>query len=42
MVEVHPNPPAALCDGAQSITPDVFDQVMNDVKSLCMLENKSL
>ncbi len=42
MVEVHPNPPAALCDGAQSITPDVFDQVMGDVRTLCGLEGKTL
>ncbi len=42
MVEVHPNPPAALCDGAQSITPDTFDQVMEDVRTLCGLEGKAL
>lgn len=42
MVEVHPNPPAALCDGAQSITPDTFDSVMESVRILCKLEGKKL
>ncbi len=42
MVEVHPNPPAALCDGAQSITPDIFDNVMENVRTLCKLEGKTL
>ena len=35
--EVHPNPPEALCDGAQSITPDTFDSVMKDIRALCTL-----
>lgn len=42
MVEVHPNPPAALCDGVQSITPDIFDSVMESVRTLCKLEGKKL
>ena len=28
MIEVHNNPKAALCDGAQSLTPEQFDDVM--------------
>lgn len=32
MIEVHNNPKAALCDGAQSLTPSAFDDVMIDVK----------
>ena len=28
MIEVHNDPPRALCDGAQSLTPDQFDEVM--------------
>ncbi len=40
MIEVHPNPEKALCDGAQSITPDAFDDIMHDVKKLCDLEKK--
>ena len=27
MIEVHNNPSKALCDGAQSLTPDQFDEV---------------
>ncbi len=42
IIEVHNNPQAALCDGAQSITPDDFDVVMKDVKALCGYENKVL
>lgn len=40
MIEVHPNPSRALCDGAQSLTPEAFKDVMNDVRKICMLENK--
>ena len=42
MIEVHPEPSKALCDGAQSLTPDAFDDVMIDVKKLCEFENKTL
>lgn len=42
MVEVHPHPEAALCDGAQSITPDTFDQVMEDVRTLCRFEGREI
>ena len=34
MIEVHNNPAKALCDGAQSLTPDQFDQVMNKVRRI--------
>lgn len=42
MVEVHPDPENALCDGLQSITPDVFDTVMKDVITLSQMEGKTL
>lgn len=32
MIEVHNNPQEALCDGAQSLTPDQFDDVTNAVE----------
>jgi 3-deoxy-7-phosphoheptulonate synthase len=32
MIEVHNNPPKALCDGPQSLTPAQFDDVMGAVK----------
>ena len=28
MIEVHSNPAKAKCDGAQSLTPDQFDELM--------------
>ncbi len=34
MIEVHNNPAKALCDGAQSLTPDAFDDVMQAVKAI--------
>ncbi len=40
MIEVHPNPSQALCDGAQSLTPDAFADVMADVRKICEIENK--
>ena len=37
IIEVHNDPPHALCDGAQSLTPDAFDDVARCVKSLIPL-----
>ena len=34
MVEVHNDPANALCDGAQSLTPDQFDEVAAKVKAI--------
>ncbi|MGI6212679.1 MAG: 3-deoxy-7-phosphoheptulonate synthase [Anaerovoracaceae bacterium] len=34
MIEVHNDPEKALCDGAQSLTPDQFDELMPKVKSV--------
>ncbi len=34
MIEVHNNPGKALCDGAQSLTPDQFDELAHRVKVL--------
>lgn len=31
MIEVHNDPAKALCDGAQSLTPEQFDQLMVDI-----------
>ncbi len=31
MIEVHPNPPKALSDGPQSLTPNQFDQLMKEL-----------
>jgi 3-deoxy-7-phosphoheptulonate synthase len=34
IIEVHNHPEAALCDGAQSITPLVFDRLMNKARAI--------
>lgn len=40
MIEVHNNPKAALCDGAQSLTPLQFDGLMRQMKSRVSFEGK--
>src|SRR5690606_29293641 len=32
MVEVHPDPPRAMSDGAQSLYPDQFDELMAQIR----------
>ncbi|MFW6113459.1 MAG: N-acetylneuraminate synthase family protein, partial [Actinomycetota bacterium] len=34
MVEMHPHPREALCDGSQSLTPDVFKDMMDELREL--------
>lgn len=34
MIEMHPDPSKALSDGAQSLTPEVFNKLMTDLKQL--------
>ncbi|OPX83987.1 3-deoxy-7-phosphoheptulonate synthase [Pelotomaculum sp. PtaB.Bin117] len=34
LVEVHPNPPEALCDGPQSLTPANFMKMMSELKQV--------
>ena len=34
MIEVHNDPAHALCDGAQSIKPDAFAEVMSDIRNI--------
>ncbi len=38
LVEVHPRPDQALSDGAQSLTPDMFSDLMRDIKILAGLK----
>ena len=40
MIEVHNNPKAALCDGAQSLTPAQFDHVMGRIKAQLAFEGR--
>lgn len=42
MIEVHNDPPHALCDGAQSLRPDQFAEVMQSVEFLLPVVNKKL
>ena len=34
MIEVHNNPEAALCDGAQSLKPEKYSEMLKDVKQI--------
>jgi len=42
MIEVHHDPANALSDGPQSITPDDFDKLMNDMRTLASVLGRSL
>jgi 3-deoxy-7-phosphoheptulonate synthase len=37
LVEVHPDPAAALCDGPQALSPDTFQHLMDDLAHLTRL-----
>lgn len=41
MVEIHPNPREAMCDGSQSLTLDGFDSMMNDLKAMAAFLGRS-
>ncbi len=42
MMEVHPNPAMALCDGAQSLSGDDFSSLMQDINRLLEFLNKQV
>ena len=42
MIEVHNDPENAWCDGAQSIKPEVFDNLMKKVSKLAEIEEREL
>ena len=42
LIEVHDDPEHALCDGAQSLNPKHFAEVMDSVRTLAALEHKTL
>ncbi|MCX6137581.1 MAG: 3-deoxy-7-phosphoheptulonate synthase [Ignavibacteriales bacterium] len=42
IIEVHPNPEEAFSDGAQSLTPPMFDSLMAEVRRYIPLEGRSL
>ena len=42
IIEVHNNPPCALCDGAQSLTPPQFAQVMGKLHAIAPIVERTL
>lgn len=42
MIEVHNNPKKALCDGAQSLTPEQFDGIMTKLTRQLAFEERTL
>jgi 3-deoxy-7-phosphoheptulonate synthase len=42
IIEVHPNPEKAFSDGAQSLTPEQFSRLMDDLRRYLPLENRHL
>ena len=42
MIEVHNNPECALCDGAQSLTPEKYDTLLKQVKEIAQVVGKIL
>jgi len=42
IVEVHPNPPEAFSDGEQSLTPNNFQQLMNDIKLVAQAVSRNM
>ena len=42
MIEVHNNPAKAKCDGAQSLTPDQFDELMQFIRKEAEFFGKKL
>jgi 3-deoxy-7-phosphoheptulonate synthase len=42
MVEVHPNPAEALCDGPQSLTPFNFAAMMDDLKHMAAIMGRKM
>ena len=42
MIEVHNNPEKALCDGMQSLTPKMFDEVMKKIKAAVPFFGKTM
>ncbi len=42
LIEVHPNPAQALCDGPQSLTPENFISLMKDIKRIAAVLNRTV
>ncbi|MBD3156544.1 3-deoxy-7-phosphoheptulonate synthase [Candidatus Peregrinibacteria bacterium] len=42
IVEVHPKPEEALCDGQQALLPDIFDTMMQEIKPIAKVLGRVL
>lgn len=42
LIEVHPNPQEALCDGPQSLTPEHFMELMNELREITAMTGRKL
>ena len=42
LVDVHPNPEEAMCDGDQAIKPETFEKLMHDLKLLAPIVDRTL
>ncbi len=42
MVEMHPNPAEALCDGPQSLNPENFKELMQELKVIASAVGKTM
>jgi len=42
MIEVHPNPPSAKCDGPQSLYPDRFAALMSEMRAIAAAIGRTL
>ena len=42
MVEVHNNPECALCDGAQSLKPEKYEHLIQDVTQIAKVVGKQV
>ena len=42
MIEVHNDPKNALCDGAQSLTPEQFEKTMKSIRRAVEFEGRTL
>jgi 3-deoxy-7-phosphoheptulonate synthase len=42
LIEVHPNPSEALCDGPQSLTPENFKTLMDEIRNVSRMMNRTM
>ena len=42
MIEVHNDPESALCDGAQSLKPNKYDELLKQVAQIANIVGKSI